>query len=34
LEDVKRKVKVFSPAELDFIGPGDQNPSNLMLRRC
>ncbi|MDR4946669.1 hypothetical protein [Neobacillus cucumis] len=23
LEDVKRKVKVFSPAALDFIGPGD-----------
>ncbi|MFK9090310.1 hypothetical protein [Bacillus salipaludis] len=25
LEGIKRKVPVFSPAALDFIGPGDQN---------
>ncbi|MDR6999147.1 hypothetical protein [Neobacillus niacini] len=26
LEGAKRKVALFSPAALDFIGPGDQNP--------
>lgn len=26
MEGVKRKVTVFSPAALDFIGPGDQHP--------
>lgn len=28
LEGIKRKVQVFSPAALDFIGPGDQNQTN------
>ncbi|WHY69075.1 hypothetical protein [Neobacillus sp. SuZ13] len=31
LEAVKRKVIVFSPAALDFIGPGDQNQTILFL---
>jgi DNA polymerase II large subunit len=34
LEGVKRKVTVFSPAALDFIGPGDQNHTTLIMRRC
>ncbi|MFP5111539.1 hypothetical protein ACSU64_04015 [Bacillaceae bacterium C204] len=34
LEGVKRKVTVFSPAALDFIGPGDRNQTILMMRRC
>ncbi|WP_223588036.1 hypothetical protein [Neobacillus bataviensis] len=34
LEGVKRKVIVFSPAALDFIGPGDQNHPILIMRRC
>ncbi|WP_160719395.1 hypothetical protein [Bacillus sp. USDA818B3_A] len=34
LEGVKRKVKVFSPAALDFIGPGDQNQTILINRGC
>ncbi|WP_141561094.1 hypothetical protein [Bacillus sp. AFS037270] len=34
LEAGKRKVKVFSPAALDFIGPGDQNQSTLIMRGC
>ncbi|PLS05321.1 hypothetical protein [Neobacillus cucumis] len=34
LEDVKRKVTIFSPAALDFIGPGDQNQRILNIRRC
>ncbi|WP_066253267.1 hypothetical protein [Neobacillus drentensis] len=33
-EGNKRTFTVFSPAALDFIGPGDQNQSNLMMRRC
>ncbi|MDR7235481.1 hypothetical protein [Neobacillus drentensis] len=33
-EGNKRTFQVFSPAALDFIGPGDQNKSNLMMRRC
>jgi len=33
-EGSKRKFIVFSPAALDFIGPGDQNQSNLIMRRC
>jgi hypothetical protein len=33
-EGVKRKVKVFSPAALDFIGPGDQNNPILVMRGC
>ncbi|ULT58929.1 hypothetical protein L1999_10540 [Neobacillus drentensis] len=32
LEGVKRKVAVFSPAALDFIGPGDQNQTILIKR--
>jgi hypothetical protein len=32
LEGVKRKVKVFSPAALDFIGPGDQNQTIFIMR--
>jgi hypothetical protein len=32
LEGVKRKVTVFSPAALDFIGPGDQNQTFLIKR--
>ncbi|MEH7378114.1 hypothetical protein [Neobacillus drentensis] len=34
LEGVKRKVTVFSPAALDFIGPGDRNQTILTMRRC
>ncbi|EKN70661.1 hypothetical protein BABA_04439 [Neobacillus bataviensis LMG 21833] len=34
LEGVKRKVAVFSPAALDFIGPGDQNRTILYMRGC
>ncbi|WP_231507763.1 hypothetical protein [Bacillus sp. UNC41MFS5] len=34
LEAVKRKVIVFSPAALDFIGPGDQNQTISMTRGC
>lgn len=34
LEGVKRKVTVFSPAALDFIGPGDWNQTILKMRRC
>ncbi|MBV7509496.1 hypothetical protein KW850_30520 [Bacillus sp. sid0103] len=34
LEGVKRKVTVFSPAALDFIGPGDRNQTILIMRRC
>ncbi|MCM3724742.1 hypothetical protein M3226_03400 [Neobacillus cucumis] len=30
----KRKVKVFSPAALDFIGPGDRNQPTLIMRGC
>ncbi|MEH7073339.1 hypothetical protein V7121_06545 [Neobacillus drentensis] len=33
-EGVKRKVTVFSPAALDFIGPGDQNQTIFMSGRC
>ncbi|MEH7012767.1 hypothetical protein V7087_18485 [Neobacillus niacini] len=32
LEGVKRKVKVFSPAALDFIGPGDRNQTIFIMR--
>ncbi len=32
LEGVKRKVMVFSPAALDFIGPGDCNQPNFSMR--
>jgi hypothetical protein len=32
LEGVKRKVMVFSPAALDFIGPGDRNQPNFIMR--
>jgi hypothetical protein len=32
LEDFKRKVKVFSPAALDFIGPGDRNQTIFIMR--
>ncbi|WP_375376169.1 hypothetical protein [Neobacillus sp. KR4-4] len=34
LEGVKRKVPVFSPAALDFLGPGDQNQTILNMRGC
>ncbi len=34
LEDIKRKVIVFSPAALDFIGPGDQNQTISIMRGC
>lgn len=34
LEGVKRKVKVYSPAALDFIGPGDQNQPISIMRGC
>jgi hypothetical protein len=34
LEGVKRKVKIFSPAALDFIGPGDQNQTISIMRGC
>ena len=33
-EGVKRKVTVFSPAALDFIGPGDWNQTILKMRGC
>jgi hypothetical protein len=33
-EGVKRKVIVFSPAALDFIGPGDQNQPISIIRGC
>ena len=32
LEEGKRRVAIFSPAALDFIGPGDQNQTILMMR--
>ena len=32
LEGVKRKVIVFSPAALDFIGPGDRNQPIFIMR--
>jgi hypothetical protein len=32
LEGVKRKVMVFSPAALDFIGPGDHNQTIFIMR--
>ncbi|PAE42495.1 hypothetical protein [Bacillus sp. 7884-1] len=32
LEGVKRKVMVFSPAALDFIGPGDHNQPIFIMR--
>lgn len=32
LEEVKGKVALFSPAKLDFIGPGDQNQTNFIMR--
>jgi hypothetical protein len=32
LEGVKRKVTVFSPAALDFIGPGDHNQTIFIMR--
>lgn len=32
LEGVKRKVMVFSPAALDFIGPGDRNQPTFIMR--
>lgn len=32
LEGVKRKVMVFSPAALDFIGPGDRNQHIFIMR--
>lgn len=32
LEGVKRKVMVFSPAALDFIGPGDRNQTIFIMR--
>ncbi|MDQ0200251.1 hypothetical protein [Neobacillus ginsengisoli] len=32
LEGVKRKVTVFSPAALDFIGPGDRNQTIFIMR--
>ncbi|WHY02817.1 hypothetical protein [Neobacillus sp. DY30] len=32
VEGVKRKVMVFSPAALDFIGPGDRNHPILSMR--
>ena len=34
LEGVKRKVRVYSPAALDFLGPGDQNQTILNMRGC
>jgi hypothetical protein len=34
LEGVKRKVAVYSPAALDFIGPGDRNHTILVIRGC
>jgi hypothetical protein len=32
LEGAKRKVPIFSPATLDFIGPGDQNQTILFMK--
>lgn len=32
LEGIKRKVMVFSPAALDFIGPGDRNQPIFIMR--
>jgi hypothetical protein len=32
LEGAKRKVQVFSPAALEFIGPGDHNQTILIMR--
>jgi hypothetical protein len=32
LEESKRKVALFSPAALDFIGPGDQNQTIFIMR--
>jgi hypothetical protein len=32
LEEVKRKVTLFSPAALDFIGPGDHNQTIFIMR--
>lgn len=32
LEGAKRKVAVFSPAALDFIGPGDYNHTHFLMR--
>lgn len=32
MEGIKRKVTVFSPAALDFIGPGDHNQTIFILR--
>jgi len=32
LEGVKRKIVVFSPAALDFIGPGDRNQPIFVMR--
>jgi hypothetical protein len=32
LEGIKRKVMVFSPAALDFIGPGDHNQTIFIMR--
>jgi hypothetical protein len=34
VEGVKRKVIVFSPAALDFIGPGDQNQPISVIGGC
>ncbi|MGG3468427.1 hypothetical protein ABES02_13190 [Neobacillus pocheonensis] len=34
LEGVKGKVKVFSPAALDFLGPGDRSHTIFIMRRC
>ena len=33
-EGVKRKFTVFSPAALDFLGPGDQNLTISIVRGC
>ncbi|MEH7415085.1 hypothetical protein V7266_07355 [Neobacillus drentensis] len=33
-EGFKRKVKIFSPAALDFIGPGDHNQTLVTMRGC
>ncbi|MDP4105247.1 MAG: hypothetical protein Q8935_09845 [Bacillota bacterium] len=32
LEEAKRKAAVYSPARLDFIGPGDQNQTIFIMR--
>ncbi|MFL6555469.1 MAG: hypothetical protein ACJ8MO_05080, partial [Bacillus sp. (in: firmicutes)] len=34
LEGIKRKVSVFSPAALEFIGPGDWSQTTLLKRGC